>query len=177
VSASQTELDAAGAKANVLQRALRNLLAAGFSPASEELKKLAQEFKNLAFSSQVAAELKASIMDLAGGIATAFSNSVSGLQSFGTLPASTLLSTIGDLAIKLGNIVLASGLGIQALEVSLKSFSGLPAIAAGLGLLAIGGIAKGAVTNLGKTGGRLVQLSAARKSATTGRIATVRRKS
>lgn len=98
-------------------------------------------------------------MDLAGGIATAFSDSVSGLQSFGTSLASTLLSTVGDLAIKLGNIVLASGLGIQALEVSLRSFTGLPAIAAGLGLLAIGGIAKGAVTNLGRGGAASAAIS------------------
>lgn len=85
-------------------------------------------------------------MDLAGGIATAFSDSVSGLQSFGTSLASTLLSTVGDLAIKLGNIVL----GIQALEVNLKSFTGL---------LAIGGIAKGAVTNLGRGGAASAAIS------------------
>jgi hypothetical protein len=65
-------------------------------------------------------------MDLTGGIATAFSDSISGIQSFGDSLASTLLSTIGDLAIKLGQIVLASGLGIEVLSTSLKSFTGLP---------------------------------------------------
>jgi hypothetical protein len=146
------EFDAAGAKAGALQGAIQNLLANGLSSASVELKQFSAQFKELALNSQIAQELKASIMDLASGISTAFTDAISGTQGFGESIASALLSTIGDLAIKLGGIILTSGLGIEALSTSLKSFTGLPAIAAGIGLLAIGGIAKGAVANLGKTG-------------------------
>jgi tape measure domain-containing protein len=146
------EFDAAGAKAGALQGAIQNLLGAGLNSASAELKKFSADFKELAFNSQIAQELKASIMDLASGISTAFTDAISGTQGFGESIASALLSTIGDLAIKLGGIILASGLGIEALSTSLKTFTGVPAIAAGIGLLALGGIAKGAVANLGKTG-------------------------
>jgi hypothetical protein len=57
------------------------------------------------------------------------------------------------LATQLGGILLAAGLGIEALKVSLSTFTGVGAIAAGLGLLAIGGIAKGAAANIGKSAG------------------------
>jgi hypothetical protein len=48
---------------------------------------------------------------------------------------------------------LSAGLGIEALKASLVTFQGAGAIAAGLGLLAIGGIAKGAAASLGKSAG------------------------
>lgn len=132
---------------------MRELLANGFKPASEEMQNFSKQFKELALNSQVAQELKASVMDLAGGISEAFANALTGTQSLGQALLGTLLSTIGDLATRLGSIILAAGLGIQALEVSLKNFTGAPAIIAGLGLLAIGGIAKGAVSSLGKNAG------------------------
>lgn len=147
------EFDAAGAKAGQLQSSMRELLANGFKPASEEMQNFSKQFKELALNSQVAQELKASVMDLAGGISEAFANALTGTQSLGQALLGTLLSTIGDLATRLGSIILAAGLGIQALEVSLKNFTGAPAIIAGLGLLAIGGIAKGAVSSLGKNAG------------------------
>lgn len=145
--------DAAGSKAQVLQGAIQNLLAGGLSPASNELKQLSAQFKQLSIDSQATQAVKASVMDLAVGISTAFADATSGLQGIGDSLLQTLLSTVGNLATELGGILLAAGLGIEALKASLASFTGVGAIAAGLGLLAIGGIAKGAAANLGKSAG------------------------
>jgi tape measure domain-containing protein len=147
------EFDSAGAKASQLQTSLRNLIAAGLNPSAEELKKLSIEFKTTALNSQAAQAIKASVMDLASGISDAFASAASGAQSIGTALMQTLLSTVGNLATQLGGILLSAGLGIEALKVSLGNFQGAGAIAAGLGLLAIGGIAKGAVASLGKSAG------------------------
>jgi tape measure domain-containing protein len=145
--------DSAGSKAQVLQGAIQNLLAGGLSPASAELKQLSAQFKQLSIDAQATQAVKASVIDLASGISEAFANATSGMQGIGDSLLQTLLSTVGNLATQLGGILLAAGLGIEALKVSLSTFTGVGAIAAGLGLLAIGGIAKGAAANIGKSAG------------------------
>ncbi|MVN78918.1 tape measure protein [Hymenobacter sp. HMF4947] len=145
--------DVAGSKANILQNTIQNLLAQGFSPLDTGLQQLSAQFKQLVVDSQATQVVKAGVMDLAAGISTAFSDALSGTQSIGDSLLQTLLSTVGTIASELGGILLASGLGIEALKVSLANFTGVGAIAAGLGLLAIGGIAKGAAANLGKSAG------------------------
>ncbi|TVT39636.1 hypothetical protein FNT36_18520 [Hymenobacter setariae] len=145
--------DEAGAKANVLQGAIQNLIAAGTSPLDANLQQLSAQFKQLSIDAQATQAVKASVMSLAGGISDAFASALSGTQSIGDALLQTLLSTVGNLATQLGSIILAAGLGIEALKVSLATFSGVGAIAGGLALLAIGGIAKGAAANVGKSAG------------------------
>jgi TP901 family phage tail tape measure protein len=145
--------DEAGAKAGVLQTAIQNLIAGGTSPLDANLQQLSGKFKQLSVDAAATQVVKSAVMDLAGGISDAFADALSGTQSIGDGLTKTLLSTVGNLATELGSILLASGLGIEALKVSLKSFTGVGAIAAGLGLLAIGGLAKSAMSNLGKSGG------------------------
>jgi hypothetical protein len=145
--------DEAGAKANVLQGAIQNLLANGTSPLDANLQQLGLQFKQLSIDAQGTQAIKASIMDLASGISDAFATAASGAQGIGTALMQTLLSTVSNLATQLGGILLSAGLGIEALKVSLGTFQGAGAIAAGIGLLAIGGIAKGAAANLGKSAG------------------------
>jgi hypothetical protein len=145
--------DEAGAKASVLQGAIQNLLANGTGPLDANLQQLSAQFKQLSIDAQATQSVKASVMDLASGISEAFANATSGMQGIGDSLLQTLLSTVGNLATQLGGILLAAGLGIEALKVSLATFTGVGAIAAGLGLLAIGGIAKGAAANIGKSAG------------------------
>jgi uncharacterized phage infection (PIP) family protein YhgE len=54
----------------------------------------------------------------------------------------TIFSIFGDLAIQLGQLLIAKGLAIEALQKSLATLSGGAAIAAGLGLIALGGALK-----------------------------------
>lgn len=145
--------DEAGAKASELQGSIQRLLADGTSPLDENLQKLSAQFKQLSVDAQATQAIKASIMDLASGISDAFASALSGTQNIGDALIQTLLSTVSNLATQLGGILLAAGLGIEALKASLATFTGVGAIAAGLGLLAIGGIAKGAAANLGKSAG------------------------
>ena len=145
--------DEAGAKAGVLQSAIQNLLANGTSPLDANLQQLGAQFRQLSVDAQATQAVKASIMDLGAGISDAFDSALSSTQSIGDSLLQTLLGTVSNLATQLGGILLAAGLGIEALKVSLATFTGVGAIAAGLGLLAIGGIAKGAAANLGKSAG------------------------
>ncbi|MGI4822245.1 MAG: tape measure protein [Janthinobacterium lividum] len=147
------QFDEAGAKAGVLQSALQNLLAQGTSPLDNGLQELSAKFKQLSVDAQATSAVKGAIMDTFSGISTAFADATSGVQDIGSSLMQTLLGTVGNLATELGGILLAAGLGIEALKVSLATFQGVGAIAAGLGLLAIGGIAKGAAANLGKSAG------------------------
>jgi len=148
--------DQVGTNVSTLQSALQSLLATGISPLDPAVQALSAQWQTL--SAQMAVNnaatqvVKAGIMDLASGISSAFSDALSGTQSIGDALLQTLLSTVGTVATELGGILLASGLGIEALKVSLATFTGVGAIAAGIGLLAIGGIAKGAAANLGKSG-------------------------
>lgn len=81
------------------------------------------------------------------GIANTITNSVSamvdalrsGENAFGAF-AKAALATIGDLAVQLGQTLIASGIGIEALKV----LGGAAAIAAGIALVAVGTLIKGA---------------------------------
>ena len=81
------------------------------------------------------------------GIANTITNAVastvealrSGQDAFGAF-AKAALATIGDLAVQLGTTLIASGIGIEALKV----LGGAAAIAAGIALVAVGTLIKGA---------------------------------
>jgi len=64
-----------------------------------------------------------------------------------------LLTPLADLAVTAGGIIMAAGLGIDALQKSLFGFVGTPAIIAGAALIAIGSLAKGALSSLGSSAG------------------------
>jgi len=149
--------DDAGAKASALKDEIQNLLQSGLLPTSPAIQDIVEQYKTLAQQSidtqGATSAVKGAIMDLASGISSAFSDALTGTQSIGDALLQTLLQTVGKLATELGGILLASGLGIEALKVSLATFSGIGAIAAGIGLLAIGGIASAAASNLGKSAG------------------------
>jgi hypothetical protein len=58
-------------------------------------------------------------------------------------------STLGGIMVNLGKTVIAGGTAIEALKKSLASFSGIGAIAAGVGLIALGTILKSTVSSTG----------------------------
>jgi tape measure domain-containing protein len=152
-----SESDEVSAKAEIMHSTLERLLKDGFSPLGPEVQELAAQYRALAEESQrtaaVSSTLQSGIVDLAAGIADAISGAVQGTASLGDGLLQVLLGTIGTVATKLGEILLASGLGIEALKAGLAAFTGIGAIAAGIGLLAIGGLAKGAAANIGKSSG------------------------
>jgi hypothetical protein len=63
-----------------------------------------------------------------------------------------LLSPLADMAVREGEILMAQGLGVEAVKKSLESLQGAPAIAAGAALIAIGAAAKSGLAALAKNG-------------------------
>lgn len=153
----------AGADADVLRGKLQDLINQGISPLDPAFQKLAATYartqkqaeayaSGLQASQAASSTLQQGVLSLAAGITDSFGAALAGTQSFGDALTQTLLSTVGNVAGQLGAILLASGLGIDALKVSLASFTGAGAIAAGLGLLAIAGVAKASAGALASTG-------------------------
>jgi tape measure domain-containing protein len=148
--------DYLGARADVLKSGLQTLISQGISPTSPVLQKLAADYRATAEAAFVnlsaSKALQQGILELASGVSSAFGEAISGASSIGAALGQLVLSTIGKVAMQLGEILLAAGLGIEALKVSLSTFHGAGAVIAGLGLIAIGGFASAAASNLSKSG-------------------------
>lgn len=63
-----------------------------------------------------------------------------------------LLSPLADMAVREGEILMAQGLGVEAVKKSLETLQGAPAIAAGAALMMIGAAAKSGLAALAKNG-------------------------
>lgn len=63
-----------------------------------------------------------------------------------------LLSPLADMAVREGEIVMATGLGVEAVKKSLESLEGTAAIVAGAALIAIGAAAKSGLAALANNG-------------------------
>lgn len=63
-----------------------------------------------------------------------------------------LLTPLADMAVKEGKILVASGLGIEAIKTALESLNGVAAIAAGSALIMIGSAAKSGLAALAQGG-------------------------
>ena len=64
-----------------------------------------------------------------------------------------LMQPFADTATQLGGMLLAQGLAVEAFKTSLASLQGVPAIAAGLSLIALGAAMKSGIKALAKGGG------------------------
>lgn len=80
-------------------------------------------------------------------------DSLMGLEEFnaGSL-LKALLTPLADMAVREGEILVASGLGIEAIKKALESLNGLAAVTAGLSLIAVGTAAKSGLAALAKNG-------------------------
>lgn len=156
--------DYLAARADALKAGLQTLISQGISPTSPELQKMAADYRAAAeaatFNKAATDALKAGIMDLVSGVASAFGDALAGTASLGDALMKAVLQTVGKVATQLGQILVASGLGIESLKTALKTFTGVGAVVAGLGLIAIGGFASAAASKLGSsTGGSVPSIS------------------
>lgn len=98
--------------------------------------------------------------DMAQAVAGGFSdacqelmNQLTGLEDFNPgAVVKALLEPLADMAVKEGEILLASGTGIEAIKKSLGTLNGIAAIVAGGALIAIGTAAKAGLSALAKGG-------------------------
>jgi len=70
---------------------------------------------------------------------------------FGSVTTAFLIP-LADMAVQVGKIILLNGIAIEALQKSLTSFTGVPAIIAGTALIAIGTAAKASLKSVGSGG-------------------------
>lgn len=99
------------------------------------------------FNSTIASSISGGIQALVGSIME------TGELDFGSV-LGALLVPFGDLAIQLGEMALATGLGISAILSSLATLNPYAAIAAGIALIALGSVIKAGVSMLGKSKGK-----------------------
>lgn len=99
-------------------------------------------------------ELKSVLVDVSNGVQGALSGIITGLSS-GSMKmgdvAGLLLSTIGDIAINLGKAAIGIGLAMDAIKLAFSN--PFTAIAAGIALLAVGGMIKRAASIVTGGGG------------------------
>ena len=94
--------------------------------------------------------LESGITQLGTSIGSALANGTNVAENAGK----ALLGVLGDLAIKIGKIVLTTGLGLEGLKLGLSNpfTAGPAAIAAGIGLIAAGAALKGLAGGSGARG-------------------------
>ena len=88
-------------------------------------------------------------------------DSLMGLERFNAGSVlQALLSPLADMAVQEGKILVASGLGIEAVKKALESLNGVAAITAGAALIAVGTAAKSGLAALAKSGSGSTAVSA-----------------
>jgi len=95
------------------------------------------------------------LSELSDAIGTAFATGGNVITAVGK----SLLSTLGGVLSELGKMCITTGLGILAIQTSLKTLNPYVAIAAGAALVALGGAVKGSVKNLGGSAGGSASVS------------------
>lgn len=91
------------------------------------------------------AQMKSAFADIASGLGESLGKMMIGTAGFNDV-GKMLLSSLGDLAIRVGKIAIAAGIGVDAIKEAFKPpFPGGLAIAAGLSLVALGTAIKGAL--------------------------------
>lgn len=88
---------------------------------------------------EINSQFESSVVYSLSGATQALADTIAGIEGMDAKQVlASLLQPFGDTMISLGEMLLAEGLGIEAFKESLKSLNGGVAIAAGLGLIALG---------------------------------------
>lgn len=108
--------------------------------ATEEMERLAEDFRRA-----IVEGFSAGVQEL--------TDQLFGLKEFNAgAILQALLTPLADMAIREGELLIAQGLGIEAIKDSLLALDGIPAIVAGGALLAIGAAAKSGLAALANGG-------------------------
>lgn len=163
-----TGVSALGATAGVVTTDPVAMLAASVSNSNAQLESAlatsnailqqkANEAKLMAieFNEQMTPIIEGGLQSMAIGIGSALGEAITNGGNLAGALASTVLGTIGDMAINLGKLAISMGITLKGIVEALKSLNPVVAIAAGIALIALGTMVKGAAGNIakGKGGG------------------------
>lgn len=107
------------------------------------------------FNVQVSDVLNTMMSDIASGIGQSIGDALSGKGDFAKELFTSIFQTLGNALQQLGKVAIETGIGIKAIKAAFKTLNPFVAIAAGVGLIALGAIIKNSVGNAAKfaTGG------------------------
>jgi hypothetical protein len=94
------------------------------------------------------------LQGVAEGIGMALGEAIANGGSLIGALSSTLLTGLANMAIQMGKLVLQNGIAIEAIKESLTKLTGIPAIVAGVALIAIGAAVKAGAANIAKGKGK-----------------------
>jgi hypothetical protein len=146
--------DEGQAKADALKKGLEKLIADGVNPSSEKFKALAADYQKTAANADIntaaTAALANGLGQLGVGLLQGLGQLATGnitLEAFG----GTILGLVGDLATKLGEAILAIGIGLLNLKTAFTNPLG--AIAAGAALIVVGAAISSIASSAVNSGG------------------------
>jgi hypothetical protein len=118
------------------------------------LNQKANEAKLMAieFNEQMTPIVQGGLQNMAMGIGQALGEAITNGGNLAGALASTVLGTIGDMAIQLGKLAISMGITLKGIVEGLKSLNPVVAIVAGIALIALGTMVKGAAGNIAKGG-------------------------
>jgi hypothetical protein len=158
-------VSALGATAGVVVTDPVAMLAASVENSNEDLKSAliksngilqqkANEAKLMAiqFNEEMTPIVQGGLQQMAMGIGSALGEAIANGGNLANALASTVLGTIGDMAINLGKLAISMGITLKGIVTALKSLNPVVAIAAGIALIALGSLVKGAAGNIAKGG-------------------------
>ena len=103
----------------------------------------------LNFNQQASDIINNGLVETFSGIGNAIGESLANGTSLAQNLGASLLSSLGSVLGQLGQMAIATGLGIKAIKVALETLNPFVAIAAGVGLLALSGVVRGQASKIG----------------------------
>lgn len=101
------------------------------------------------FSLQINSIIQSGVINAFTSMGDAIGSALSEGASVISAVGASLLSSLGSILSQLGQMAIATGVGIEAIKKSLTTLSGVGAIAAGVALLSLGAFVKGKAKSLG----------------------------
>ena len=116
------------------------------------LKAVEAKQRAIEFNEQMTPIIEGGLQQMAMGIGSALGEAIANGGNLANALASTVLGTIGDMAINLGKLAISMGITLKGIVEALKSLNPVVAIVAGIALIALGTMVKGAAGNIAKGG-------------------------
>jgi hypothetical protein len=155
------DIDKVTASVNAAKQALDDMLIKSASSYSQGWKSVFDIERIQMFNQMLTQGVRNMVSTLAEGLGEMAANAESGSQVF-----AALLNGVAGMIQQLGELAIATGIGIAAIDESLTSLNPAVALAAGIALVALAGAVRGAAKNIGSHSGSGTGISSSRSIGT-----------